>query len=77
MIYEWQFIGDDQWIFGEKIRGLVRRRIAEVYFDEDLDDPRGGWVWMTWSTEAKRGNSYTLEEAVECCESELLSISEG
>ena len=44
---EWQFQGDDQWVFGKKIRGVVRYPIAEIYFDEEQTGRNGGWIWFT------------------------------
>jgi hypothetical protein len=46
---EWQFIGEDCWIFGEKVRGLVRTRLAEVYYDKGLgDNLQGNWRWLVY-----------------------------
>lgn len=44
---EWQHTGNNDWIFGMKVRGLVRDPRAEIYFN-DSDGPTGGWVWMAW-----------------------------
>ncbi len=47
-LFEWQFVGDNEWIFGVKVRGVIRKLVAEIYYDEDSNDRRGGWVWMTY-----------------------------
>lgn len=39
----WQHLGDDQWVFGVPVRGVVRHRLAEVYFDEHRNL---SWVWF-------------------------------
>lgn len=39
--------GDDEWIFGVKVRGAVREWSGCVYFNPDLGGKEGGWVWMT------------------------------
>ena len=43
---EWQMVGQDEWVFGEKIRGVVRSQLAELYYNEDSDHPAGGWIWL-------------------------------
>lgn len=43
---EWQMVGQDDWVFGEKIRGVVRVTLAQLYFDEDSLHPTGGWRWL-------------------------------
>ena len=69
-MYEWQLHGDNEWVYGIKTRGIVRRPIAEVYFDEDLEGPLGGWVWMVHSKDSiKRGLALSLDDAVLECES--------
>lgn len=72
--FEWQYIGDDQWIYGTKVRGLVRQRIAEVYFDEDCDSPLGGWQWMAGQ---RRGNAHSLAAAIQSAEEEIESKTEN
>lgn len=42
---EWQMVGQDDWIFGEKIRGIVRTQLALVYYNEEPRNPEGGWIW--------------------------------
>lgn len=58
---DWQHLGDDSWVFGVKIRGLVRHYRGKVYFDEDCDNPQGGWHWMAGS---RRGLALSLPIAV-------------
>ena len=43
----WQLTGDDEWDFGEMVRGMVRNVRAQIYFDEDYTGTEGGWVWLT------------------------------
>jgi hypothetical protein len=45
-IWTWQRVGDDEWEFGEVVRGMIRDVKGCVYFDEDRDAAEGGWVWM-------------------------------
>lgn len=60
----WQFQGDDQWVFGHVVRGLVRRPLmGDIYFDEERDDPRGGWIWIAYTEPIQRGLAYNLEFA--------------
>jgi hypothetical protein len=60
---EWQFTGDDQWIFGPKVRGLVRM-VAELYFDEAYEGRGGGWRWMTHVGNKVCGRAGSFREAV-------------
>lgn len=46
MAEEWQYIGDDGWRFGTRIRGFIREVRAEVYFDEERCERTGGWIWF-------------------------------
>lgn len=68
---DWQYHGDDQWVFGLKVRGFVRDVIGEIYFDEDRDDLRGGWVWMTHGLLSNRGVAPTIYDAVRQVEESL------
>jgi hypothetical protein len=43
---EWQLMGEDDWVFGVKVRGAVRCYTGCIYFDEDIDSNEGGWVWI-------------------------------
>ncbi len=45
---EWQLVDTELegWVFGVKIRGVVRIPLAEIYFDEEKDGRDGGWRWM-------------------------------
>lgn len=67
--YEWQLTGDDEWVFGEKVRGMVRQAVAEIYFDEDLDGSPGGWIWFT--REHGRGRAVSRPQAVYAVEAAL------
>ena len=73
---EWQLIGDDHWVFGLKVRGVIRRRLAEVYHDPNRQHP---WVWMVRDKEltfAKNGLGYNLSDALERAET-LLGVTSG
>ena len=72
---EWQLIDENQWVFGHKVRGLVRERLAEVYYDEQKDP---SWIWMcqgarTEEGQMTRGRANSLVFAVESAE-EVLGI---
>ncbi len=64
---EWQFIGDNGWVFGPKVRGIVRPRLGKLYYD----DYRGtGYGWI-WSTNSVDGNATSLLDAVQEVETAL------
>lgn len=70
---EWQRTGGDNWVFGVPVRGLVRERLAEVYFDSDLKGGKDyGWVWFVPGDPWMRGVVTSLTEAVAKCEAILL-----
>lgn len=70
--YEWQQLGKNDWVLGVKIRGIVREYVAEVYFAKDLNDPAGGWVWMTNKGEwTHRGLAPSLSSAISKAESSV------
>lgn len=67
--FEWQQTGIDEWVFGIKVRGLVRVPLAEIYFDEELNG-RGGWMWLVHRKDGdvvstERGNAVSLRFAVD------------
>lgn len=74
---EWQMIsGDNEWVFGVKIRGIIRELLAEIYFDPDRDSPQGGWHWMTYAPtpneeEPPSGLAINYQSAVKKCEKAL------
>ena len=76
---EWQMMsGNNEWVFGVKIRGIVRKPLAEVYFNEDIKqdgDPEYGWVWFAWTGrkdgQPERGVACSLPAAVLFCENAL------
>lgn len=49
---EWQLMDGEcsSWAFGDKIRGIIRDRKAEVYFDEEKNP---GWIWFAWVKDSK------------------------
>lgn len=61
---EWQYIGDDTWNFGPKVRGLVRK-VADVYFTEGVGEKDYGWRWQTYVGDGSGGLELSLESAVE------------
>lgn len=66
---EWQHLGDNDWVFGFKVRGVVRKRFAEVYYDEDK-----GWVWMAYDaggSMCNRGVADKMCWAIEAAEKAL------
>jgi hypothetical protein len=68
----WQLQGQDEWVFGIPVRGLIRTKIAEIYFDEE----QGGWIWFVRGAPAydsitERGKAPTLSMAVELAEKAL------
>ncbi len=56
-----------------KVRGFVRSIIGEIYYDDDLDHPKGGWVWIADVTagDRKRGVSPSIYHAVRAVEEAL------
>jgi hypothetical protein len=59
----WQCVGDDEWEFGQVVRGMIREPLGEVYFDEEKDP---GWVWFTLlphPAESPRGRAYSRQQA--------------
>lgn len=73
---EWQYIGDETWIYGVRVRGIVRKRLAEVYWTEGLGERDYGWKWLVYSANLSvvRGNADRLEEAIEAAEKALGDI---
>lgn len=67
---QWQQQSPTEWVFGPVRRGIVRVNLAEIYFDEDKDDSRGGWIWFIHGLE-KRGVSASLLDAVAAAETAL------
>ncbi len=66
---KWQLVGEDDWNFGEEIRGMVRYPKASVYFDEDLVSPEGGWIWFVLG--GPRGKAHSRSDAARCVEAAL------
>jgi hypothetical protein len=74
---EWQLIDKDEWVLGEKVRGIVRVVRATVYFDEETDGPRGGWHWSARNSGGviARGVAMSLIDAVVAAELSLGILS--
>lgn len=74
---EWQLIDKDQWVFGKKIRGIIRIRYAEVYYSESTseNDYSGGWIWFLTNIPRNynppRGTKGCLTDAIESAEQAL------
>lgn len=73
---EWQMVGEDDWVFGVRVRGLVRSTLAYFYFNEDINDERGGWVWCAPGTppltgQPPRGVAGCRAHAARACEEAL------
>jgi len=75
--FEWQFVGEGHWIYGPKIRGMVRPALGEIDFDRGRDGPEGGWVWFTQCLkDEKRGVAINRPRAVFEVERALGDINE-
>ena len=70
----WQLIGPDEWDFGPLIRGMVRGPQGCIYFDEDIDSERGGWVWLIPG--GPRGLAPNRQEAARLVEVALVQMSD-
>ena len=72
----WQRTSGDNWNFGPMWRGLVRGPYAQVYFDEECDSEKGGWIWLTLGSSHKqqRGNALDLQMAAACVELALQGL---
>ena len=80
----WQRQGDD-WVFGWKIRGIVRSPVAEIWFQDDLSrlgpetlKGQAGWAWVVRENYTGQNSgliiglsSHNLTAAVEACEKAL------
>ena len=69
---EWQLIANNEWVFGEKIRGIVRFREGEVWHEES--DSVCRWKWIVRGPKnniVKRGRGPNLTAAIEAVEEEL------
>jgi hypothetical protein len=69
---EWQLVGTDNWIFGEKVRGLVRNKKAEIYYNDEWTGKEGGWRWKVFNGKPDVGG-YAASRgwAIYNCELEL------
>ena len=78
---EWQQQGID-WVFGWKIRGVIRSPIAEIHFQEDLSrlgpasmKNQSGWAWMVRPNCPDPHSGLVLHmdltSAIEACEKAL------
>lgn len=61
----WQHQGDNDWVFGPMVRGVVRKPVAEVYFNDGL------WVWFLSADRTERGKELNFAWAVEAAEKAL------
>lgn len=61
---KWQMIRTDNWIYGEKIRGIIRTRLAEIWARD-----HGGWQWVVG--DISHGVAESLLSAIEKCEDAL------
>ena len=61
----WMAVNDGIWSYGEPIRGMIRRPLAEV-------EPRpSGWTWTIFNyetDETKAGCTEKFHEAIEAAE---------
>jgi cephalosporin-C deacetylase-like acetyl esterase len=77
---EWQMIGSGYWIFGPKIRGMVRSERAVVHHDSFAGgDREHEWAWAAYGTAdgqpAVRGRAESRAAAAHAAE-EALGIKE-
>lgn len=80
---EWQMVGPDEWVFGVKVRGIVRVHLANVYYDEESNNPIGGWRWLllgrafdfALEKSSVRGVSASLSDAI-CDAEQAMGIRE-
>ena len=42
---EWQLWPRKHWVFGPKVRGLVRQNVALIYFDPNAGEYGRPWLW--------------------------------
>ncbi len=79
---EWQYQGDNTWVYGVKVRGIIRKKDADIYFDEGIEKPgydggpsswtEYGWRWLVYKDGwINRGISINLQAAIEICEKEM------
>lgn len=68
---EWQYLGDDDWVFGTKVRGVVRQCYAYIEYDKKPEE----WRWIAYhfldDNECRVGHAPTLCEAIEEAEEAL------
>lgn len=66
---EWQLVDKENWIYGEKIRGIIRSQKAEIYYDLDWKDEwGGGWRWMVFDGKLTGGYAPSRPVAIDLCE---------
>lgn len=72
---EWQLIDENQWVFGRKVRGIVRDPIGEVYLDEERNP---SWIWFVWKEGVDEGRvrnaCNNLRWAIEAVEAEVTKL---
>ena len=66
--WEWQKFGEDEWAFGQKIRGVVREYKGMVYYSEEYKKPCG-YIWVARGNELayayeQRGMESSLTAAI-------------
>ena len=63
---EWQCVGDDDWEFGQVVRGMIREIRGCVSFDPERNTGHGGWVWLIPG--GPRGLAANRQDAARCVE---------
>lgn len=67
----WQQLSNNEWVYGVKVRGVVRKVLANVSFSPVYDSRSYSviywqWIWVVTTKEGRKsGNSQTLQIALE------------
>lgn len=72
-VAEWMLIDQNQWDFGIKVRGVIRKVMASVYFDEEKTP---SWIWLTHINGNQRGAEGKLQWAIQAAE-DAMGIEPG
>lgn len=70
----WQEQGENEWVFGPLVRGIVRDKIGEFYYNKSSHDSRGGWTWFVLSRPglaAGRGVCPSIARSIRECEARM------
>ena len=72
MTCQWQQQGKELWVFGESVRGLVRKLLAVVGWQPG-NGAYDNWFWKVILPEGKElfGRAVSLLDGVQCAENRL------